>query len=241
MRACHAEWVSNIPLAVNHFGRFYTPSTSSVRVMAEQHERLQRARLEAGFKRKVDAVRRFDFNPNTYKSNENGSMPFSYKAAEDYGAAFGVEAEWLYAGTGPIRSGAPAKRASEIVTIPLISWVSAGQLAEPDFQIPDDDLVQLVFGDLGPGNWFATTVVGDSMDRISPEGSRIVVNRAESDPVSGGLYVCSRRGATTYKRFEADPWRLEPMSTNPANKTIFPKKDDEWSVVGRVRRTILDL
>jgi transcriptional regulator with XRE-family HTH domain len=69
----------------------------------ESNDRLRRARIDAGFKGPVEAARRFGWSVDTYKSNENGNAPFSMKKARDYASAFGVEAQWLYDGSGPMR------------------------------------------------------------------------------------------------------------------------------------------
>ncbi|HWE44821.1 MAG TPA: peptidase S24 [Caulobacteraceae bacterium] len=92
-------------------------------------QRLRRARLEAGFTRGAEAVERFGWNRNTYKSNENGAAPFSFDQAKTYAAAFGVGAEWLYDGTGSMHPGviakpAPAKRRTR--QAPLVGYVGAG-------------------------------------------------------------------------------------------------------------------
>ncbi len=84
-------------------------------------------------------------------------------------------------------------------------------------------------------------VQGDSMDRISPEGSFIVVNRAERRLESNKPFVFAVRGEATYKLWRPDPPSLFPFSTNPNNEPIFPKRRRDWEVVGRVRRTVLDL
>lgn len=125
--------------------------------------------------------------------------------------------------------------------VPLISWVSAGRLGDPG------DLVnmsgeRLLIADLPSGEYFATEVRGDSMDRISPETSRLIVNAADRDPKPGKYYIFSLRGEATYKRFESDPVvRLEPFSTNPANRPLYPKRDTDWSVIGRVVRSYIDM
>jgi SOS-response transcriptional repressor LexA len=125
--------------------------------------------------------------------------------------------------------------------IPLISWVSAGQLADVQSQIPVEDVPLLAFADLGRGDFFALKVAGDSMDRISPEGSVIVVNRADRQLVADRPYVFSRRGEATYTLWQPNPPHLAPFSWNPANKPIFVKGKRDFTVIGRVRRTVLDL
>jgi len=78
--------------------------------MEERHDRLRRARIDAGFARMSEAVARFGWNKNSYKSNENGNAPFSYAQAEAYAEAFGVRAAWLYSGTLPMHVGKPDLR-----------------------------------------------------------------------------------------------------------------------------------
>ncbi len=124
--------------------------------------------------------------------------------------------------------------------IPIISSVAAGALADPNIQIPAETQTIEISG-LPPGEYFATRVAGTSMNRLSPEGSLIIVNRAERDPIRGKRYIFGRRGKTTYKKFETDPLRLEPETTLPEeNPTIYPKSDEEWTVIGRVRLTLMD-
>lgn len=138
--------------------------------------------------------------------------------------------EWFLAG------------ADSVQWVPVLSWVSAGAMVDPMSQFPIEDVPLLAFADLGRGDWFALRVKGDSMDRVSPDGSVILVNRAERELLPGRKYVFSLRGEATYKQWEAEPPRLEPVTTNPqGNKTIYPQGDGDYAVVGRVRRTLLDL
>lgn len=126
--------------------------------------------------------------------------------------------------------------------IPIISWVSAGQVREPAAMLTTRYAKQMMVDDLPGGDYFATDVRGDSMDRVSPEGSRVVVNVNDREPQPGKFYLFSLRGETTYKRFRNDPViRFEPFSTNPANETIYPKADKDWVVIGRVVRSYLNL
>jgi len=128
---------------------------------------------------------------------------------------------------------------STAVLIPVISTVAAGQLADPETQITGD-FPTITLSGLEPGDYFATEVEGTSMNRISPPGSTIIVNRRETELIRGRRYIFSRRGKTTYKKYETNPARLEPETTDPeANPTIFPRSDDEWIVIGRVRVTLL--
>jgi len=125
--------------------------------------------------------------------------------------------------------------------VPVLSWVSAGQLAEGE-STPSGEGKTIPVAGLSRGDYFALRVVGDSMDRYSPEGSFIIVNRAETKLVPGKPFVFGLRGEATYKLWRpGPPPRLAPYSTNPANEPIFPDQKRKVFVVGRVRRTILDL
>ena len=125
--------------------------------------------------------------------------------------------------------------------VPLIDWVSASRLVEPRSQIPVEDVPLLAFADLGRGEFFALRVGGTSMDRISPDGSVIVVNRADKTLISGKPYIFAVRGETTFKLWHADPEYLDPHSWDSSHKPIFVKKKKDLEVVGRVKRTILEL
>ncbi len=126
--------------------------------------------------------------------------------------------------------------------VPLLSWVSAGQVSEVGSMDELQAVDHITVSGLPPGDYFATKVKGDSMDRLSPDGSTVIVNVSDKDAMSGRAYLFSLRGETTYKFYQAAPVpRLEPFSTNPANKIIFLQADRDWHVVGRVVRTFIDL
>lgn len=141
--------------------------------------------------------------------------------------------------------GPPTRRtmsgAPKLTMVPLLDRVTAGRLKSPSSQIPVEDVPLLAFADLGRGEFFALTVEGDSMDRYSPEGSTIIVNKADRHLLNGRCYVFSLKGETTYKMWQGgENPHLAPYSTNPANKPLFFKKSD-IEVIGRVKRTSLDL
>ncbi|MBN9601842.1 MAG: S24 family peptidase [Afipia felis] len=136
--------------------------------------------------------------------------------------------------------------AGKIIRVPLLDTVTAGKLRAPSSQIPVEDVPLLAYADLGRGEWFALRVEdkgdGDSMDRLSPPGSIIIVNKADRDLRSGRCYIFSIGGETTYKMWQdGDPPYLAPYSTNPIHKPIFVKRQRDFEVIGRVKRTVLDL
>ncbi len=94
--------------------------------------------------------------------------------------------------------------------------------------------------DLPSGDWVALEVSGNSMDRIAPHGSIICVNRSDKRLVQDRSYVFTYDdGASTFKRYKADPDRFVPYSHDPDEETVIP--EGEWSVFGRARRVIADI
>lgn len=206
-------------------------------LMSERSDRLRQA-WRATKLTQSQLAERYGWNRNTLKSNLNGSMPFSFARAREYARAFRVSAEWLYDGSGPMKPAYEPGR--QPVEIPLISWVSAGTFADIGQHDPQPDRFVYETGLPDSGNYFATYVVGDSMDRIAPDGAIIIVDVNDREPRAGRPYLFSLHGETTFKIYEPEPPRLEPLSTNPANKTIFIH-NQEVIVIGRARRSILDL
>lgn len=179
------------------------------------------------------------------------------RLARDIGVSQGTISKWLSGTQSPNKKQWDAvvaiaeghKRAAEakrpapptLVQVPLLDLVSAGKLANPTSQIPVEDVPLLAYADLGRGEFFALRVDGDSMDRISPDGSIIVINRRDRQLIAGRYYVFSVRGQTTYKVWHHDPDYLAPFSTNPAHQPIFMRRKRDLEVIGRVRRSVLDL
>ena len=133
--------------------------------------------------------------------------------------------------------------APPVVTAPLISWVSAGKLETPDVQAFDPDTERRAAAGLDPnGNWIALKVRGDSMDRISPPDSIIFVNLKERRLVPNACYVIQDdEGGSSYKRYRPSPSRWEAVSTNKKHKPYLVKGDRGPLIIGRVKRTVLDL
>lgn len=126
-----------------------------------------------------------------------------------------------------------------IADVPILSWVSAGMMARDDVQ--QDVVGEIRMSDLDPrGEWIALRVEGDSMDRISPPGSLILVDLTDKSLVPNACYIITDGDSqATYKRFRSNPPRFEPVSTNPSHEPIFP--DGEPAVIGRVRRSLIDM
>lgn len=209
----------------------------SVRMIEEPKHRLQRARKAAGFDTPSEAARAHrEINQNTLISHENGNRAISKKAAEKYGRLFGIDpGELLF------RANGKKPGAGEVLSIPQVSMVSAGNLREQEGVTAADIERWVQVADMPPGNWIALGVEGDSMNRIAPDGSTILVNRADDKLIDGRFYVFSLEGGeATFKRYRRRPTEmLQPFSTNPDHVSI-PVTGDLY-VFGRAKRVITDI
>jgi SOS-response transcriptional repressor LexA len=208
--------------------------TAMIRDIVQRiEERLQAVGLSAAAASKragtPDAIRNMQ-----RAARDGGRQGISTATLMKLAPVLKTSAEWLLEGKGT-----PDAVSVAVAQVPVISWVKAGALAMPDIVTDGDDAPLLPMAGLPPGDWFALTVVGDSMDRISPPESVILVNRRERSLVPNACYVfADEDGAATYKRFRPSPRRLEPVSTNLDHQPIFI---DEPRIVGRVRYTLLKL
>lgn len=126
------------------------------------------------------------------------------------------------------------------IQVPLYDWVSAGKMWGQDGKYGYEALRVITVTDLPSGDWMALQVSGDSMNRVSPDGSVILVNRTATDLRDEAFYVfATDHGEATYKRYRSKPDRMVPYSTNPDHEPIYP--DGPIRVVGRVYRSIYDM
>jgi DNA-binding XRE family transcriptional regulator len=165
--------------------------------MGERHDRLRQARIAAGFERASDAAARFGWNENTYKSNENGNAPFSFRKARDYAEAFAVRAEWLYDETGPVQAGAePMVRIIGRVGADTEGAVihTTGQEGFDTAPVPPG----------GTSAAVALEVVGHSMRAVAEDGSLIYFEDQRNPPTPDMLgYYCiveTEDGRVLFKR-----------------------------------------
>ncbi|HEY9218837.1 MAG TPA: S24 family peptidase [Phenylobacterium sp.] len=150
---------------------------------------MRRARVEAGYVSSSAAADAFGWSRNTYKSNENGNAPFSFKRAKTYGAAFGVTPEWLYAASGQPR---PAEE-----MVPVIGRVGAN----PDGSVLfGTGQTGPEFTPIPPGGTslaVALRVVGDSMRGIADDGALIYFEDQRTPPTPdmfGHLVILETEG-----------------------------------------------
>lgn len=169
---------------------------------------------------------------STYHQYENGIRLITVEKARRFALKYDVTLDWIYEGKAD-------GIFSPVLQVPKISMVSAGKLSLQEGILPDGgDVIDM--SALPPGNWVAFEVEGDSMDRVSPPGSLILVNIIDKTLVQNACYVISNEaGEATYKRYRTNPVRFEPVSTNPSHEPIFP--EGPISILGRVRRSVLPM
>lgn len=154
-----------------------------------------------------------------------------------------MTAQWAERLAGPLRT-SPEQLVFpglKRIRVPLVSWVSAGKLANQEGVRRTDIKKYILAADLPRGDWIVLQVQGDSMDRIAPDGSFIFVNFADHGLLNDKFYVFSdEEGGATFKRYrDGRPPRLQPYSTNPDHETIPVTAD--LTVLGRVGRVITDV
>lgn len=178
----------------------------------------------------------------TMRNWRRGAMP-RLETLQVVAPALGTTPEWLAYGAGP-EDAKIARSSMPVTMIPKISWVSAGRLTVNETVMPTDEFPMVPVSGLPDGEWYAFDIPEghDSMDRISPPGSVILVNRRNKRLIPNGCYVIlDDEGGATYKRYRGNPDRFEPVSTNPANEPIFPDAGNMPAVFGRVMRSYIDM
>jgi DNA-binding XRE family transcriptional regulator len=149
----------------------------------ERAERLKAARRRAGFKTAAAAAAHFNWNRNTYSSNENGNAPYSYRMAKEYGAAFDVSPQWLYDGLGASDPDVPPPPpAARLSLVPVIGRVGADTEGRVLFASGQEagDLVPLPPG--GTDKAVALRIVGHSMRGVADEGGLIYFEDQRTPP-----------------------------------------------------------
>jgi SOS-response transcriptional repressor LexA len=195
-------------------------------------ERLIQARARR-FESASDAARAMNVPVPTYSGHENGNRGIPLDAASRYARFFRVSLDWLVFGRGPSSMGDPQE-----IEIPIVSWVSAGEMVRDE--VSDASIGTVYARDLPAGDWIALRVEGSSMDKISPPGSIIFVNRRDKRLVPNALYVIADEdGNATYKRYRPNPDRFEPVSVDDSHEPIFP--EGAVTIIGRVRRSTIDM
>ena len=148
--------------------------------------------------------------------------------------ALEVDVAWL-SGRGGGASPAIERAPPGIIRVPLVSWVEAGGLADAIEPYQPGAPAEWVPVTHHHDNLIALRVKGQSMDRVAPEGTIVIVDLGDRALVDGKHYVFRHEGRATFKTWrKGPPQRLEPQSTDPDYQPIIPM--DGVEVVGRVIR-----
>jgi SOS-response transcriptional repressor LexA len=122
--------------------------------------------------------------------------------------------------------------------LPYVEWDEAAEYLDADKSLEGA-------ARLGEHAWprgtFVTRVIDDSMNRLAPAGSYIVVDRTERLVSTGLIYLGVIGDQVMFRRWLPNPERAEPLSTDPSYQTEFLRPGRRWQIIGRVRRIFLDV
>lgn len=191
---------------------------------------LKKIRKNSGLTQ-AEAAEMLDISQAYYADMERGKSPISLKRLEQLAEVFRC--------SPPEIIGFPSYGNH----IPLIDWVSAGAFKELIASQVDTDTV------LFNGNAqdkFATRVSGNSMNKVAPEGSVLIVDINRRDLIDGKYYIFGNdaTGENTFKMFKNEPKRLVPCSYDDSYETLRMDRindNEKWSVKGQVIQIRLDL
>lgn len=174
------------------------------------------------------------------KSKLSSYMSGRYKAKQDgiyiLAKALNVSEAWLMGFDVPMeRKLLPEDVGEQVIAIPVYGKISAGQPLEMIENIIDYTYISAELAH--KGSYFALEVTGDSMDKIIPNGSRVIVRRQEElENGEIGVIVVNGNDATV-KRYERDDDNiyLYPVSNNPEHQIQrYSLKETPISILGKV-------
>ncbi len=164
------------------------------------------------------------------KMLNEGRPKFLLEYVEPFAQVLDVSPLEILFRAGLWKSGMP-----NLVLAPVVNSVDAGRFADTTDDLPPSKQESIIVEYSKP-TIFALRVHGDSMNRLAPAGSFIIVDYNAKDPIDRQLYVFRRHGEATFKRFRKDAnqvW-LEPDSYNPRHVAIFPDEGERLEVIGKV-------
>lgn len=125
-----------------------------------------------------------------------------------------------------------------VVAVPVMTAIRGGAFTP---QMVDEFAREfpLIYVESRRTTLIALRVEGDSMNRVAPGGSVVVIDYDERDLRNGDLGAFRYGGEATFKRYRTDgvqAW-LEPDSDNPRHVAIFPSEGETVEIIGKVIET----
>jgi phage repressor protein C with HTH and peptisase S24 domain len=216
--------------------------------MMSTGERLKAARMAAGYESAKAAAEAIGVPVATYTQHENAHRGLPAERARHYARFFDTTPEWLLYGRGPSDDNSTDRGIFPLTRqIPVRGVVQAGAWAEVVSDDQPTDWVAFEAPEYNRAELFALDVRGPSMNRVYPDGCRVIC----AVPAEAGLrdqdYVAvrRRRGSlveTTLKQLVVEKdgsLSLYPRSTDPAHQTPMRLEqardaDDGAEIVGVV-------
>lgn len=126
-----------------------------------------------------------------------------------------------------------------IIYAPLISWAQAGGLSDVVNTETVGEFDSEIAVEYKRKTVLALRIVGPSINRVAPDGAIVVIDYSQRNLKPSHFYLVRKDGAATVKRYQNNPDRFEPFSTEPDHPIVFPSK--ELHIVGRAIRVVTDL
>lgn len=212
------------------------------------HERLQMARMRAGWREGKMAADAHGWPYEAYKKHENGSRAIRPKVAEVYAKAYGVSAAWILTGESAGAPLDPVLTRIPIRVVPVMELISVQELiAVADGAIPIgiSDVAVDADTDLTPRS-FAVLVDGQAMVGRTSESLRpgdIVVISPETKPSPGDIVLAIVGGVAMLRKYRpltmgdtAAEFAL--VALNEDHPTVHTSIADGSIIVGRAIRHI---
>lgn len=208
--------------------------------MTEPHERLAKARADAGYKTAAEAARARGWAYPTYAGNENGSRGITADAAQKYARAFKVSANWILFGGDPARveNGDEDSSSSLVPVFDVQASAGFGSLVDYEEQthslaFPPDYLRKLTAG--SPKDLIIISAKGDSMEPTLLDDDVVLVDTSKTHMGYEGMFVLRHNDTLLVKRagMAARSGYVNLISDNKAYPPVEARLSD-LTVVGKV-------
>lgn len=215
------------------------------RVMEEPYDRLRKLRIQRGFSTAAEAAAAHGWNPDTYKSHENGIRGIRPPVAKKYASAFNSTAGYIM--TGP--EGQNHGPTGTIVHVPVIARVSAGAfrydegIEEGTIQVP-----AIPRRGVPAALQYSVVVEGSSVNRRIPDGAYAICAPYENFPGGaqhGQLVHVIRERAGLHEhtikelRYTASGAILMPVSDDPRYQDAVKLSSGDDGEVVRIQGVVI--